>query len=139
MAPTCCGGVAVSVPFELAPGVSVNVAPPTVPSLQMAPPVTSAALVVAVPGPRGAPGDAGDIDLLIARLQDLEDNPGYYLYEQTEPSTVWLISHPLQFIPAGIEVIDHVGDRHYPIITWPDAQTVQLSFNVAVRGTARLS
>jgi len=130
----------VSVPFELAPGVTVNVTPPQTPSLQMGPPpAASSVMVVAVPGPRGAPGDAGDIDLLIARLQDLEDNPGYYIYEQTEPSTVWLISHPLQFIPAGIEVIDHVGDRHYPIITWPDANTVRLDFNVAVRGTARLS
>lgn len=65
--------------------------------------------------------------------------PGSHLYTQTEPSTVWAISHPLEFVPAGIEVFDHVGVRHYPDITWPNASTVQLAFDTVVRGTARLS
>jgi hypothetical protein len=127
-------------PFELAPGVSVNVVPPSVPSLQMgSPPSAGSVMVVPVPGPRGAPGNAAEIDLLIARLQDLEDNVYSYIWEQDTPATVWLISHPLGFQPAAVEVFEHTGTRHYPQVTYPDASTVRLDFNRDVRGTARLS
>ncbi len=62
-----------------------------------------------------------------------------YTHTQTAPSTVWLISHGLLFQPAAVVVIDHVGDRHHPRVTWPDAATVRLDFLTDVRGTARLS
>lgn len=65
--------------------------------------------------------------------------PGSHLHSQTEPSTVWLINHPLEFVPSGIEVFDHIDVRHYPDITWPNASTVRLAFDTDVRGTARLS
>lgn len=139
MAPCFCGGGAVPEPFELAPGVTVQVVPPSVPSLQMGSPPSSSVMVVPIPGPRGAPGDAAEIDLLLARLQDLEDSIYSYTWTQDEPSTVWLISHPLGFIPAGVEVKDHVDAQHFPIVSWPDSSTVQLNFTTPIRGTARLS
>lgn len=62
-----------------------------------------------------------------------------HLHEQTNPSTVWLISHPLPFPPAAVEVHDHLGRRHHPTLTHPSAGSVQLGFGFDVRGTARLS
>lgn len=60
-------------------------------------------------------------------------------YEQVSPSTVWLVEHGLPFQPSGIEVIDHVGERHVPLVSRPDSQTVRFDFDYPVRGTARLS
>lgn len=65
--------------------------------------------------------------------------PLSYTHEQGGPSTVWLIDHGLPFLPSGIEVRDHVGTPHYPLVSWPDGSTVRLDFNDSVRGTARLS
>lgn len=123
-------------PFELGPGVTVDVVPPSVPTLQMQAPESTSVLVVPIAGP---PGDSPGLDLLISRVGSLEQTVYSYLWEQTEPSTVWLIEHPLQFIPAGIEVFDHVGTQHHPLVSWPDAGTVRLDFNTPVYGTARLS
>lgn len=117
-------------PFELAPGSVVRVSPPTVPSLAMAPPVSTAVAVLPVagpPGPPGVPGLPGDAVNLA------------HLHTQDAPSTVWLIVHTLPFPPAAVDVIDHTGVRHHPDITWPDAATVRLTFLTDVRGTARLS
>lgn len=65
--------------------------------------------------------------------------PLAYLYTQPSPSTVWLIGHGLPFNPSGVEVRDHVGEPHYPVVSWPDGLTVRLDFTTSVRGTARLS
>jgi hypothetical protein len=65
--------------------------------------------------------------------------PLSYQYTQIEPSTVWLITHGLSFVPSGIEVVDHMGVRQYPDITHPSNTAVQLGFDTDVRGTARLS
>lgn len=62
-----------------------------------------------------------------------------YTHVQVTPSSVWVIPHGLGFTPAGIDVSDHVGNPHYPIVTYPAAGTVQLAFTTDVRGTARLS
>ena len=65
--------------------------------------------------------------------------PLFFVHAQVNPSTVWLINHGLPFMPAGIEVRDHVGEPHYPVASWPDGSTVRLDFNDSIRGTARLS
>src|SRR5688572_6193612 len=41
------------------------------------------------------------------RITTLEDTPSAYTHTQVTPATVWIISHPLAFEPAGIEVVDH--------------------------------
>lgn len=77
------------------------------------------------------------------RLAALEAGSGAvtlsYLYTQATPSSVWVIPHGLTFQPAGIDVADHLGNPHYPIVTHSNATTVQLAFSTDVRGTARLS
>lgn len=65
--------------------------------------------------------------------------PLSFFYEQTEPSTVWLVAHDLLFIPAAYEVVDHLGDRHFPRVSVPTSNTIQLDFDTPVRGTVRLS
>lgn len=65
--------------------------------------------------------------------------PLSHLHVQDEPSTVWFIQHGLSFAPSGIEVLDHVSERHYPQVSYPDPLTVRLDFDYPVRGTARLS
>jgi hypothetical protein len=65
--------------------------------------------------------------------------PLSHLHTQDSPSTVWLITHGLPFNPSGVEVRDHVGEPHYPVVSWPDGLTVRLDFTTSVRGTARLS
>jgi hypothetical protein len=62
-----------------------------------------------------------------------------YRHEQVAPATVWLITHPLPFEPAGVEVFDHLGARHFPPMSYPAVGQVRLDFNTPIRGTARLS
>jgi hypothetical protein len=64
---------------------------------------------------------------------------GFYRHGQTFASTVWLITHNLGFEPGGIEVLDHTGAPHRPVVSWPDTNTVRLDFDYPVYGTARLS
>lgn len=68
-----------------------------------------------------------------------ESGPGSYLHEQVTPATVWIISHGLSFNPSGVEVRDHVGEPHYPLVSWPNGISVRLDFDYDVRGIARLS
>lgn len=107
-------------PFELAPGSIVRVEPPTIPGVAVLP-------VAGPPGPPGEPGLPGDAVNLA------------HLHTQDAPSTVWLITHGLPFAPAAVDVLDHLGARHHPQVTWPDAATVRLDFLTDVRGTARFS
>jgi len=81
----------------------------------------------------------GQVDDHETRIDVLEATPAAYTHTQVTPSTVWIIAHPLPFEPAGIEVVDHVGTQHYPLVTYPDASTVRLAFRRNVYGTARLS
>lgn len=62
-----------------------------------------------------------------------------YTHTQDSLSTVWLIEHGLAFTPAGVEVFDHLGDRHYPVLSYPETGLVRLDFLTPIRGTARLS
>jgi hypothetical protein len=68
-----------------------------------------------------------------------DPGPQSYIHEQITPATVWIISHGLSFNPSGVEVRDHVGQPHYPIVSWPNGISVRLDFDYDVRGTARLS
>lgn len=65
--------------------------------------------------------------------------PLSYVHTQDSPSTVWLITHGLAFNPSGVEVRDHTGEPHYPVVSWPDGLSVRLDFVTSIRGTARLS
>lgn len=65
--------------------------------------------------------------------------PLSYTHTQTMPSSVWLINHDLPFRPSGVVVIDHIGERHFPNVSFPNDASVQMQFSVDVRGVAYLS
>lgn len=116
---------------ELGPGATVHVVPPGVPTVAAPPPSGAPTVVVPVVGPQGPPGPPGTPG----------DDPAGLFYEHTQdtPSTVWLITHGLPFTPAGVEVVDHTGAPHHPVLSWPAADTIRLDFDAPVRGVARLS
>lgn len=119
-----------SAPFVLGDGTTVQIEPPPLPEV-VAPPLPDSTVVVVPvvgpPGPKGDPGTPGDVVALA------------WLHTQDTPSTVWIIDHPLPFVPAAIDVTEHTGTRHFPQVSYPSPSTVQLTFSRDVRGTARLS
>lgn len=84
---------------------------------------------VGATGPTGAKGDPGDAA------------SSGYLHFQTVPATVWQIPHQLGYDPAGIVVIDVDGytidDGGVQYMT--AGQSLRLSFDLAIAGTAYLS
>ncbi len=126
-------------PIEFGAGVEVRLEQPGMPTFRLPSPQAPGVKLVAVTGPAGSGAEA-----LTPRVDALEEtvdalDPQAYLHTQDAPSTIWLVSHPLSFVPAGIEVLDHMGVRHHPVIAWPSAGSIELRFNTPVRGTARLS
>jgi hypothetical protein len=62
-----------------------------------------------------------------------------YTYTQASAATTWTISHGLSFYP-NVTVVDSTGHEIYPgDLTYPNANTVQLTFSAAVGGSAFLS
>lgn len=111
----------------LGAGTVVEVEPPGVPVLEMAPPQPTETLVLPVVGPRGLAGTGGS-------------GNGAFIWTQTDPSTVWQFDHGLGYDPAGVHVEDETGVVHVPQVAWPQSGiTVRLTFGMAVRGSARLS
>lgn len=67
--------------------------------------------------------------------------PQSYKYTQSTPAAVWTITHALGFDPGGQTVIDtdgYVRDG-FGVQVITTGQTLRLSFDVAVSGTAYLS
>lgn len=75
-------------------------------------------------------------NVLIDKVNEVANQA--YIHNQNTASTVWVIPHGLPFEP-NVEVVDHIGSPHYPLISWPSPGTVQLNFDAPVSGTARLS
>lgn len=134
-------------PIEFGTGLEVVLEQPGMPTFQLPSPQAPTVALVAVTGPAGeGVATLGPrVDELELQVDALEIATGgdppplAYLHTQTAPATVWLISHPLSFVPAGVEVFDHTGARHYPVLSYPDPSTVRCDFMTTVRGTARLS
>lgn len=120
-------------PLELGPNGTVEVVPPPLPHLELAPPSPGAALVVPVPGPRGRQGEQGE-----------QGEPGpatpSYVHIQNAPATLWQITHGLNYRPAGVLATDTDGGWIEPdLVTWPSNQIIELHFGVPVAGTVHLS
>lgn len=114
-------------PFEFPS--SVEVAPPRVPSLAMAPPMGGNTLVLPVvgpPGPQGPPGDT--VDVL-----------AYGPVSVTNQALVQ-INHRLIFQPAGIICIDNNGVvTDFGAIAYPMQGTCEITFGFPFSGTIYLS
>jgi hypothetical protein len=77
------------------------------------------------PGPRGVPGPAG--------------SGAAYTHYQNVAADVWMIPHYLGFNPAGVSVIDSAGTNIEGEVSYPDLDTVVLTFSAAFGGIAYLS
>jgi hypothetical protein len=75
------------------------------------------------PGDPGVPGPSGQS----------------YEHDQSVPSAVWTIPHGLGFFPGGILVLDTLGRSVVGQPSYPDANTLVLTFSAAFSGTAYLS
>lgn len=79
-----------------------------------------------VPGPPGPPGPAGP-------------SGGSFTYAQATPSMVWVITHDLDYSPAGVVAVDSAGTQVEGMVSYPAANQVRIDFSVPFAGTAYLS
>lgn len=79
-------------------------------------------------GPQGNPGPPGP------RGED----GGHYLHPQAEPSAQWIIPHNLGFKP-NVTVLDSAGTEVEGSVSYPDDNTVIITFSSAFSGQATLS
>lgn len=70
-----------------------------------------------------APGSSGDLSLA---------------YIQNAPALVWTITHTLGKFPS-VQTVDSTGALILADVTWPDANTVVVTFSVATAGKAYLN
>lgn len=74
-------------------------------------------------GPQGPPGSSG----------------GQYEHTQAVPSTTWTVIHNLGYRPGGILVLDTLGRVSLGEVSYPDVNTVRISFSAAFSGSAFIS
>lgn len=75
-------------------------------------------------GPPGPKGDPGDI--------------GAFTYNQIAPSTTWTIAHNLGYRPNAT-ALDTGGTNIFGVFSYPDTNTLVISFTTATSGVAYLS
>lgn len=89
-----------------------------------------------------------ELEQLAARVQVIEDQgpgngggpgPVPVPFAQPDPSSIWSIAHGLGYRPGGVLVLDTDGNEHRPVVAFPTASTVTLTFGYAVAGIAYLS
>lgn len=66
-----------------------------------------------------------------------EDGVEIYTHEQVAPSTVWVITHGRDCTPI-LSVLDTDNDVMYPEVSYPDRDTVILTFSQSMAGKAVL-
>lgn len=77
---------------------------------------------------------------LINIYETLDQSVLSKLYERTEALNTWMIQHDLGYDPAGVVVLDELGNQHWPLISYPvPNQVIQLDFETPIRGICRLS
>lgn len=117
-------------PYEFAPGLVVEVKPPFIPSVVMAPPssLVDVVPVIGPQGPQGSPGPAGT-----------SVNAGYH-HVQAVASRTWHVTHQLGFHPAGFLVKDSVGDIiEVATVTYIDHDNLDIDVGFETSGTAKMS
>jgi hypothetical protein len=79
-------------------------------------------VVVASPGPQGAPGvfNPGDI---------------FYVHTQGSPSAIWTINHNLGGQPTAV-VLDSAGTQCEGTFSYPSNNQMVITFTAAFSGTA---
>src|SRR5580765_5310049 len=90
------------------------------------------------PGPEGPEGPKGD-----QGPEGPEGPPGTssgsYRHVQTTASTLWVITHDLQYRP-NVAVVDSAGSEIWPgAVQYISSTTVHLTFSAAVGGEAYLT
>lgn len=88
--------------------------------------------IIKVQGPQGPQGPAGP-----SGEQGLSG--GSFTWAQSTPSATWIIAHSLGYRPAGVRVIDSAGNDVEGAVSYPDANTVVITFGGPFSGTAYLS
>lgn len=76
-------------------------------------------VVITSPGPQGAPGSAGV----------------FYVHTQAVASAVWTIVHNLNAEPTAV-VLDSAGTNCEGSFSYPNKQTMVITFNASFAGTA---
>jgi hypothetical protein len=82
-------------------------------------------------GPRGPVGPRGQ-----AGAGSLETTT--FVYVQPTPEAVWMITHPLPFIPT-VTIVDSAGNEQIGSISYVGTDTIVVSFGTPFSGTAYLS
>jgi hypothetical protein len=67
----------------------------------------------------------------------IEEGAEIYVHEQTAESTIWVIQHGKDCTPI-VSVIDTENDLMYPDVSYPDRDTVVLTFQASMTGKAVL-
>ena len=67
-----------------------------------------------------------------------DSGTGAFVYEQTNPASVWNIAHNLGFFP-GVTVVDSGGTDVVGSVTYIDEDNLYVTFNSPFGGTAYLS
>jgi len=143
----------------------VVVVPPSTPSVVVVPPTPSptgsSSVVVSgtTVGPQGPTGPTGPTGPgvpaggLAGKVLAKKSNTDYdtewvtatgggggtgYTYHQINVATTWTITHGLGYNP-NIVVTDTNGNIYEGNITWPDVNTVIVTFSTALNGYAYLS
>jgi hypothetical protein len=63
----------------------------------------------------------------------------HYTYVQPTPALVWTIVHNLGYRPAGIQIVNTTAPAASGFVSYPDENTVRLTFSAPTSGTAYLS
>lgn len=120
----------VTLDVTIPPAVVVDVAVEDGPTFEFttADPLVVDVVGLGAPGPQGPQGDVGPQGL----------SGGSYTHQQLAPSATWTISHELGFYP-NVTVLDSAGTFVLGEVSYPDANTVVLSFSSSFGGVAYLS
>jgi hypothetical protein len=85
--------------------------------------------IVRVQGPQGPAGPAGPSG----------PSGGQSVFVQSSAASVWTINHNLGYRPAGVMVMDSGGTEVEGLVSYPDLNTVVITFSAPFAGTAYLS
>ena len=113
-------------PIELGDGVEIRVAPPELPTVVLAPPLSTEITVLPVAGSAGPPGPAGP--------------PGgsYYAHIQTVPAATWIIDHDLGK-KVHVTIFDLVDRVIYADVDHGSLNQTTITFPSPVTGSVVIS
>ena len=122
------------------PGVYQVIVDPavTVVEVQAAPVFEVTVSAVGVQGVPGTDGTAG-VDGAVGPAGPRGNSGGYYVHTQGVPSAIWTVTHNLGYRPGGVVVLDETGATCEGDLSYPDVNTLVLTFTAAFSGTATVS